>query len=75
MQDEHVIASVDGQADRRAEDPVIRQRSRPERVDLEHGRTVAGSRLRASGGAEECRAMIREGHEHQRRESSHEETE
>ena len=47
VDDVNVIPRVDPDADRRAEDPVIGQRLRPERVDLEH-RGIVQRALRAA---------------------------
>ena len=46
MDDPDVILGVDAEADRLPEHPVVRQRLRPHRIDLEPRRLEAGSILR-----------------------------
>jgi hypothetical protein len=42
MNDPDVILRVDGDAGDRSEEPVVRQRFRPERIDLERRRRLRG---------------------------------
>jgi hypothetical protein len=60
VQDEDVIAEVHGQADRGAEDPVVRQRLGPVGINLEHRRPRAGLRLCGNAATDVRRAEVRE---------------
>ena len=50
VDDPDVVARVDRDADRRAEHPVVRQRLRPERIDLEARRDAGGAEFGGGSG-------------------------
>ena len=65
MHDPDVVLRVDGHADRLAEHPVIRQRLRPERIDLEGRRLHAGGALGRGDAFERAARDEQRGDEHE----------